>query len=65
MCAYRESCDLQQWTGWSEDVTEEGCKIQTRTRSYVSALKHAQGESCKGLNTECIEEPKQTRTYCK
>ncbi|KAK3737480.1 hypothetical protein QZH41_008363, partial [Actinostola sp. cb2023] len=65
MCAFRDSCTVSEWSKWSEDVTEEGCKIQTRTKAYVSPLKHAQGDHCKGLNTECIEEPQETRTFCK
>ncbi|XP_031570928.1 uncharacterized protein LOC116305210 [Actinia tenebrosa] len=64
-CAYRDSCALGAWSEWSADVTEEGCKIQTRTRPYKSPLKHAQGDSCKGLNTECVDEPKESRTFCK
>ncbi|XP_048583076.1 SCO-spondin isoform X3 [Nematostella vectensis] len=64
MCAYRDSCDMNDWTSWSEDVTSEGCKVQVRIRTYVSPLKHMQKAQCEGLN-QCINEPQETRTYCK
>lgn len=64
-CAYRESCDLKPWGEWQNPITEEGCELQTRTRSYVHPLKHSLQEDCSGLLTSCITEPKESRNFCK
>jgi len=64
-CTYRDSCELKAWSAWDKPLTEEGCQVQTRTRSYVHPLKHSLQEDCSGLLTSCISEPKETRNYCK
>ena len=64
-CLYRDSCDLQAWSAWDKPLNEEGCKMQTRTRSYVYPLKQAIQEDCNNLQTSCVTEPKEIRNYCK
>ncbi|CAH3179044.1 unnamed protein product [Porites lobata] len=64
-CVYRDSCDVRAWSEWDKPLTEEGCQVQTRTRSYVYPLKHSVQKDCSGLLTSCITEPKESRNYCK
>ncbi|KAL9979967.1 hypothetical protein ACROYT_G008494 [Oculina patagonica] len=64
-CAYRDSCDLKPWSKWDKPLTEEGCQVQTRKRSYVHPLKYSLQEDCSGLLTSCITEPKESRNFCK
>lgn len=64
-CAHRDSCDLEPWSEWEKPLTEEGCQVQTRKRSYVHPLKYSLQEDCSGLLTSCITEPKESRNFCK